>query len=217
MEPGPSSRRAAANLRRIRQERGLSYAELARRLAKTGHPILDTGLLKIEKGERRIDVDDLAALAVALDVTPNRLLLPEMDIEHAADPARLTPSVQETPPALWAWATGEAPLGQSPATAAAESDERAREVVFSRENRPHRWAVPPPPRTAGQSVTLTGLAALVADAFRQGISTDGIRSAVEGGIVAALSSFAPASGATKIEVTSDGKVTVRLNYAGEAG
>ena len=35
-EPGPSSVRVAANLRRIRQERGLSYAELARRLAGSG-------------------------------------------------------------------------------------------------------------------------------------------------------------------------------------
>jgi hypothetical protein len=31
---------------------------------------------KIETTDRRIDVDDLVALAVALDTTPNRLLLP---------------------------------------------------------------------------------------------------------------------------------------------
>jgi transcriptional regulator with XRE-family HTH domain len=73
---GPAGMRAAENLRRMRQHRGFSYAELARRLAGLGHPILDTGLLKIEKGDRRVDVDDLVALAAALEVSPADLLGP---------------------------------------------------------------------------------------------------------------------------------------------
>jgi transcriptional regulator with XRE-family HTH domain len=207
--------RAAENLRRVRQERGLSYAELSRRLRGIGHPILDTSLLKIEKGDRRIDVDDLVALAVALEVTPNRLLLPDMDAERGSDKDQVTPAVQETPPALWAWATGEVPLGQPPATASADRAARGREVVFSRENRPQHWAPSAPPRTPGQGLTLTGLVAFAADAFRQGVSTSDIRAAVEGAIVTVLSSFTPGAGITKIEVTEDGEVTVRMNYAGE--
>jgi transcriptional regulator with XRE-family HTH domain len=208
--------RAAANLRRIRQERGLSYAELARRLAKIGHPILDTGLLKIEKGDRRIDVDDLTALAIALGTTPNRLLLPDADAGHATGTCQVAPGTEETPLHLWAWADGEVPFGARPSAASADRDSRIAEVVFSRENRPQHWAPSPPsPRTAGQGLAVTGLAAFTADAFRQGVSTADIRSAVEGALVAALSSFDPAAGATKIEVTQDGEVTVRLNYKGE--
>src|SRR3954454_23683106 len=67
-----------------------------------GRPILASGLGKIESGERRVDVDDLVALAVALDVSPVRLLLPrptseeaeaasldarEVDLHRAAGPA----------------------------------------------------------------------------------------------------------------------------------
>src|SRR5262249_21828276 len=106
-EPGPTSVRTAANLKQIRQERGVSYAELARRLRFLQHPILDTGLMKIEKGERRVDVDDLVALALALGVTPNRLIMPEVDVAGITTGYMLTPAVAGTPVALWQWAQGE--------------------------------------------------------------------------------------------------------------
>jgi transcriptional regulator with XRE-family HTH domain len=71
---GIASQRVARNIRILRQYRNLSYAELARRLAAAGHPILDTGLMKLEKGDRRVDVDDLTALAEALQVEACALL-----------------------------------------------------------------------------------------------------------------------------------------------
>lgn len=71
---GEASIRTAENLRRIRKQQKLSYAELSRRLREAGHPIGDTGLLKIEKGERRVDVDDLVGLAEALGMDPSVLL-----------------------------------------------------------------------------------------------------------------------------------------------
>ncbi len=74
LQLGKAGDAARVNLARIRKMRGLSYAELARRLAQAGHPIVDTSLLKIEKGDRRIDVDDLAALAAALEVSAAMLL-----------------------------------------------------------------------------------------------------------------------------------------------
>ena len=108
-EAGPAARLIAANLRRVRQERGLGYAELARRLRAIGHPVADTALLKTEKGDRKATVDDLVALAVALGTTPNRLLLPGLDDDPLeGEPA---PWGKETPLSLWAWATGELPLG----------------------------------------------------------------------------------------------------------
>ncbi len=53
----------------------LSYAGLSRRL--TGHPIPELGLRRIEKGERRVDVDDLLALYLVLEITPVDLLVPK--------------------------------------------------------------------------------------------------------------------------------------------
>jgi transcriptional regulator with XRE-family HTH domain len=48
--------------------------ELSERLAALGRPILPSGLSKIEQGTRRVDVDDLVALADALETVPSRLL-----------------------------------------------------------------------------------------------------------------------------------------------
>src|SRR5450631_4458968 len=100
---GPSSERVAANLRRIRREREITTAALAKRLAALGHPIADTGITKIEKGMRGVDVDDLTALAVALEVTPNLLLLPEMDAAAVNASYMVTPGTPNTSRQMWAW------------------------------------------------------------------------------------------------------------------
>lgn len=205
--------RTADNLRRIRQERGLSYAELSRRLTGIGHPILDTGLLKIEKGDRRIDIDDLVALAVALGTTPNRLLLPDMQGLPPAGEGEITPTVAAPAQLLWAWASGEVPLGRHPSTGADDWRERGEEVVFSRENRPHHWNAPaqaaPASRddAASRVFANTGIIALVHEAFISGMSTADIRAVFEGAIVTALGIHDPASSSARIEI-SDGRVTV---------
>lgn len=64
------------NVKRLRAERNLRLRALAGRLADTGRPLTHTALDKIERGTRRVDVDDLMALAVALGVSPLRLLMP---------------------------------------------------------------------------------------------------------------------------------------------
>jgi transcriptional regulator with XRE-family HTH domain len=212
-EAGPAARRVAENLRRIRQERGLSYAELARRLAAIGHPTVDTALLKTEKGERRASIDDLAALAVALGVTPNRLLLPPVDPGRLDGECELTPQVRETPALLWAWAAGEIPLGALPASAGSDRAARGAEVVFSRENRPQHWNAPAPdaPQSgaaaAARAFAVTGLTAFIQEAFISGLSTADIRAAVEGALVAALMIPDPATASVRIEV-DEGRVTV---------
>ena len=73
-ELGVASRRVARNVRLLRHHRDLTYVALSKRLTEIGHPILDTGLMKIEKGDRRVDVDDLTALAEALQVETCALL-----------------------------------------------------------------------------------------------------------------------------------------------
>lgn len=209
-DAGPTARLVAANLRRVRQERGLSYAELARKLAAIGHPVADTALLKTEKGDRRASVDDLAALAVALEVTPNRLLLPGIgDSPEDGEPA---PWGKEPPLRLWAWATGELPLGHAAAAATDGRRDRGAEVAFSRENRQHLWNTPPPPpppssgAAVARTFSVTGLAAFVQDAFAAGLTTGDIRAAVEGALVAALLNPDPAA-SPRIEV-GEGRVTV---------
>jgi transcriptional regulator with XRE-family HTH domain len=52
----------------------MTLREVSDRLARYGRPILPSGLAKIEKGDRRVDVDDLVAIARALGVNPERLL-----------------------------------------------------------------------------------------------------------------------------------------------
>lgn len=74
---GPSGDTVRANVLRYRNRMNLGYADLARRLEALGRPIPVLGLSRIERGERRVDIDDLMALAVALGVSPTSLLLPD--------------------------------------------------------------------------------------------------------------------------------------------
>lgn len=52
---------------------------LAERLAELGRPILPSGISKMEHGQRRVDADELIALASAFGVSPNRLLAERRD------------------------------------------------------------------------------------------------------------------------------------------
>lgn len=63
---------------------GLSYADLSRRLEELERPIPPLGLRHLETGARRIDVDDLVMLAIALEVPPMTLLLPPDRPQQAA-------------------------------------------------------------------------------------------------------------------------------------
>lgn len=85
VEVGSIGRNVAANLRRLRDARNLSMRDLSALLGEAGRPIPPSGITRIEKCERRVDVDDFAALASALDVEPSYLL---------ADPASLVIEVR---------------------------------------------------------------------------------------------------------------------------
>ncbi|MEX5637403.1 helix-turn-helix domain-containing protein [Parafrankia sp. FMc2] len=60
----------------LRKARRLTLVQLSERLTGLGRPILPTGLSKIEHGERGLSVDDLVALAAALDISPEQLIGP---------------------------------------------------------------------------------------------------------------------------------------------
>jgi transcriptional regulator with XRE-family HTH domain len=102
---GPAGERVAENVQRLRG--AMSYRELSERLDALGRPIPVLGLSRIESKARRVDADDLMALAVALDVSPVRLLLSP---ERTDDDVPLTPAHAAPWAAAWRWATGEQPL-----------------------------------------------------------------------------------------------------------
>lgn len=73
---GPVGEALRHNIRRIREGRRITYVELSERLGNIGRPIPVLGLRRIERGERRVDIDDLAALAVVLATPPVDLMVP---------------------------------------------------------------------------------------------------------------------------------------------
>lgn len=96
----------AANVAELRDARKHTVRTLSALLDELGHPLLPSGITKIEQGQRRVDAGDLVALAVALGVNPNRLLLPASD----AGEVTLTPAVTAQPFQVWGWAQGRGPL-----------------------------------------------------------------------------------------------------------
>jgi transcriptional regulator with XRE-family HTH domain len=71
---GPTGLMLADNIRRIRGMRAWTYVDLAARLTAAGRPIPVLGLRRLEHGERRVDADDLTALAAVFGVSVQQLL-----------------------------------------------------------------------------------------------------------------------------------------------
>ena len=69
LEIGPAGIRTARTIEILRTERGL-----AARVTALGRPMTNTMLSRIERAQRRCDIDDLVALAQALRVSPLALL-----------------------------------------------------------------------------------------------------------------------------------------------
>ncbi|MFF3660058.1 helix-turn-helix domain-containing protein [Streptomyces olivochromogenes] len=104
--PTPAGEVLAANLKRLREEQRLTYVELSARLTETGRPIPVLGLRRIERGERRVDVDDLLALALVLSTHPVDLLVPGDAADDAPYP--VTPTVTTTARTARGWIGGTA-------------------------------------------------------------------------------------------------------------
>ena len=108
MELGPVGRTVAENVRRVREGRALTFAEVARRIEEIGRPISALGIRRIEEGARRVDVDDLYALAVALGVGPGSLLLPYDEDERRL--VGVTPVIEAPLDRVNSWLTKNSPL-----------------------------------------------------------------------------------------------------------
>jgi transcriptional regulator with XRE-family HTH domain len=66
----------AVRLRETRLARGLTQAELADRVTTAGRPLSRVAILGIERGDRRVSLDEALALAQVLYVAPANLLSP---------------------------------------------------------------------------------------------------------------------------------------------
>jgi hypothetical protein len=107
---GPTGETVRANIQRLRAAQNLGYTKLARILdEEIGRSIPELGLRRIESGDRRVDVDDLMALAVALGVSPITLLM--SDMPGADDPVKMVAvtGIKAKVPAvkLWRWLKSE--------------------------------------------------------------------------------------------------------------
>lgn len=103
---GPTAERVAENIKEFRKARQLDQKGLSEALKRLGRPMLPTVVSKVERQERRIDVDDLVAFALALKVSPAALLLPR---EWNDEPVDLTPDFSLPTRTAWLWMEGRSP------------------------------------------------------------------------------------------------------------
>lgn len=76
---GPTNRWVGENVKRLRSSRGWSLAFLGAELESAGIISSRMSLSRLESNGRKVDVDELTALAHVFDVTPLTLLLPRTD------------------------------------------------------------------------------------------------------------------------------------------
>lgn len=106
---GPIGERLGDQVRRVRLDRGLTQSELSESLGRLGRPIPTASIGRLESGGRKVDVDDLMAIAYALDVSPLALLLPFTQTpDETIRPAGSVGREMDAASA-WQWAVGDAP------------------------------------------------------------------------------------------------------------
>jgi transcriptional regulator with XRE-family HTH domain len=116
IELGATGRYVAANVKRLRSARGMSLRALSEALDGVGRKLSQDAINKIENGAeedtkrqiRRVDADDLVALAVVFGVSPAALLLPITDSEQAS--VAVTAGGNVLAAEAWDWAIGRRPL-----------------------------------------------------------------------------------------------------------
>ncbi len=126
-DTGDTGAAVAANVTRLRGD--MSYTQLSSRLEeRAGWSINAVGIRRIESGERRVTVDDLVALAVALGVSPVTLLMPNTETgDEEVGVTGMADSV--TAMTLWRWLMAELPM---------QGDRRI-PIAFQLDARPEWW------------------------------------------------------------------------------
>jgi transcriptional regulator with XRE-family HTH domain len=127
--------RVAKNLRDVRK---VSVRELAARLKQLGRPLYASAISKIELGQRRIDVDELVAISIALDVSPNLLLIGPRadwneDVQLTEGSTKVETGEVDTEPSAakaWKWARGIEPLDAGGGTRPLPEDDEEEDRFF---------------------------------------------------------------------------------------
>lgn len=121
IELGHTGYTVASNIALFRVKRGWKLSELSERMAEVGRPMTGNTLSSIENLTRRADVDDLVAIAAALEVSPAALLMPQVDDDEDGGIAWLIPTSAEPDPGedgvasiqsgqFWHWLVADSPL-----------------------------------------------------------------------------------------------------------
>jgi len=71
----------------------MTLRDLAARLTEAGHPMAHGTVSEVERGARRIDVDDLAAFATALGVSANDLLSERVEVVTRSEVEQLVRAI----------------------------------------------------------------------------------------------------------------------------
>ncbi|MFD5207305.1 helix-turn-helix domain-containing protein [Streptomyces anulatus] len=110
IEVGPTGETVAANIKRLRDRRGMTTRQLSGVLERAGRAIPASGITRMEKAERVVTADELTALAAALQVNPSALLLPLKD--GPAELIEITGVGQVGAERAWDWMDGEMPIAE---------------------------------------------------------------------------------------------------------
>ncbi|MFI5793823.1 helix-turn-helix domain-containing protein [Streptomyces sp. NPDC051677] len=109
---GPTAEAVAANVKRLRERHNMTIYALSAALGDADRPITPSAVAKIERMERQVTVDDLAALAITLGVSPSALLVRRT---LTPDESVGVTGVGDVPAlAAWDWADGLTPLIYDP-------------------------------------------------------------------------------------------------------
>ncbi|WP_223626759.1 helix-turn-helix domain-containing protein [Microbacterium sp. EST19A] len=100
-EIGTTGSVVATNVKTIRGRAGLDLRGLSERLTELGRPISASGLSKIENLAKRVEVDDLIAIAAALGVSPTEILFSK-EIEGRPVGSGLSDDVSADDAIAWA-------------------------------------------------------------------------------------------------------------------
>jgi transcriptional regulator with XRE-family HTH domain len=79
VEIGLTGETVRANIKRLRREKEMTLRDLSDHTGRVVRPMAHNTISEIERGARRVDVDDLIALAEGLNVSPIALLMPKTD------------------------------------------------------------------------------------------------------------------------------------------
>lgn len=108
---GDTGKAVAANVKRLMTDQNMTYSALVSRLNELGRDIQSLGVRNIVNGKRRVDSDDLVALAVALGVSPATLLMPA-GVDRK-DVVQGTGTGEQRAERLWRWLVADNPLSGS--------------------------------------------------------------------------------------------------------